>query len=310
MSRTTAEQDSTNQRLAAHQRRARALRNVLDSFELQTVAQVDDQWTSCFKTRTSGAGRLFGGMTLATAYLAADATVPEEHRLHWMSAVFLRPGRTEEPFEPRANPLRHGRSFSTVEAEVVQRGKPILRATSTFRATNAPSGLRRGIDHQFSAMPEAPPPEDCPDRETRRLREYGPEWLEHPVNAVEVRVTDPRHLKAEVEMPPRAINWVRVPGADDLPHHLRTALLLYASDRALISTAALPHGILWTRSVAATLDHTVWLHRDPHPGQWHLFVAESSVASDGLALIRLEVFHPDGDLIATCVQGGLVQAPR
>lgn len=288
-------------------RRERALRHVLDSFDLQTVAQVGDRWTSRFETRTSGAGRLFGGMSLATAYLATQSTVPDGHQLHWMSAVFLRPGRTEEPFQLRARALRHGRSFSSVEAEALQRDRAILHATSTFRATGGPAGARQGIEHQFASMPDAPDPDECPDREARRLREYGPSWLEHPVNAVEVRVTDPRHLLAEVELPPRAINWVRVPGADDLPAHLRTALLLYATDRALISTAALPHGILWTRSVAATLDHSIWLHRLPNPGRWHLFVAESSVATNGLALIRLEVFDQSGALIATCEQGGLIQ---
>ena len=308
MSATTTEPDPTDQQPLVAGRRARALRHVLDSFDLQTVAQVDDRWTSRFETSTSGAGRLFGGMSLAAAYLGAQSTVPSGHRLHWMSAVFLLPGRTEEALEVRAEPLRHGRSFSSIESEVVQRGRSILRATSTFRSTRGSSGARQGIEHQFAEMPDAPPPDSCPDRETRRIREYGPTWLEHPVNAVEVRVTDPSHLRAEIEAPPRAVNWVRVPGARDLPHHLRVALLLYATDRALISTAALPHGILWTRSVAATLDHSIWLHRDPRPDEWHLFVAESSIATDGLALIRLEVFDGSGVLVATCEQGGLVQS--
>lgn len=311
MSGTASERDPTrrasDRELGIAQRRARALHQVLDSFDLQTVAQVEaGRWRTTFSTRTSGAGRLFGGMSLATAYLASHACVPSDHRLHWMSAVFLRPGRTEEAIELRAAPLRHGRSFSSMEAEVVQREKPILRATSTFRA-RATGGRNRGINHQFGTMPEVPTPDDCPDRETRRIQQYGPSWLEHPVNAVEVRVTDPRHLEAEVELPPRSLNWVRVPGAEGLDAALRTALLLYATDRALISAAALPHGILWTRSIAASLDHSIWLHTDPDPSRWHLFVAQCDVACDGLALIRLEAFDETGILVATCEQGGLVQ---
>ncbi len=297
-------------------RRKIALDRVLDCFALEARGGSPPDLEGRFTTLTQGPGRLYGGTSFALAYLAAQSTVDDARRLHSISGTFLRAGRSETELECDVLAARDGRSFSNRRGVVRQGSRVLFEGDIGFRiplkeadpGEPRPLITRTGISHSVAKPPDdVPAPNDCLDREQERTRKLGLSWLEHPVNAVEVLVTDPKMLTPGVKLPPRAVNWVRVPGSDTLDEHLRIALLLYASDRALLSTAALPHGILWTKNQAVTLNHSVWLHQVPSPGRWHLFVAESRIAVDGLALIHVEMFSKQGELVATGMQEALVQ---
>src|SRR5437667_4656886 len=49
---------------------------------------------------------------------------------------------------------------------------------------------------------------------------------------------------------------------DPLVH---AAVLVFASDRGLLSTAARPHGLMWGGRQGMSLDHTARLHGQDHP---------------------------------------------
>jgi acyl-CoA thioesterase-2 len=103
--------------------------------------------------------------------------------------------------------------------------------------------------------------------------------------------------------------WFRANGSmpdETLAHQ---AVLCYASDYALLGAALQPHG----RSVrnpdlqVASLDHTLWLHRDCRLDQWLLYAIDSPVAAGARAFARGSIFTRDGKLVASVAQEGLVR---
>jgi acyl-CoA thioesterase-2 len=92
---------------------------------------------------------------------------------------------------------------------------------------------------------------------------------------------------------------------------IHAAVLVYASDRTLLSTAARPHEEVPGSFVFASLDHALWLHRVPRFDDWVLYAANSPVAHSARGLIHGAMFRrDDGTRIASVTQEGLVRVPR
>jgi acyl-CoA thioesterase-2 len=169
-------------------------------------------------------------------------------------------------------------------------------------------------------MPDVPPPDDLPewefirpDRLPEGMRMEG-WWRDNPI---EMRACDPWDKEWADGMPRRRV-WMRVRGTfpdDEVTH---AALLTYASDRGLIATARMPSGIerSVTRSMersmgaSASLDHALWFHHPPRFDDWLLFTSESPVAHNARALILGQMYTPEGVLVASVAQEGLVRSPR
>jgi len=248
-----------------------------------------------------GEGRLFGGLVAAQAVTAAARTVAEGS-LHSLHAYFLRPGRHVEPIHYAVQRLRDGRSFATRAVVAEQAGEVIFQLAASF-ARGEP-----GISHQ-EPMPEAPPPEGLEDWEDLRARILGDPTVRRP-GAVEVRVVDPDSAVPGEVLPPWKRVWIRPAGPlpDDPRVHM--ALVVFASDRTLLSTAARPHGLPWGRRRAASLDHAVWLHRPPRFDDWHLYVSRSPAAHAARGLVLGALYARDGTRVATVAQEGLIRTGR
>ena len=93
-------------------------------------------------------------------------------------------------------------------------------------------------------------------------------------------------------------------GEDPLLH---AAILVYASDRMLISTAARPHRIPRSKRMGASLDHAMWMHHVPRFDDWVLYHTESPVAHHARGLILGAMYRRDGVRIASVSQEGLIR---
>src|SRR5439155_382473 len=69
---------------------------------------------------------------------------------------------------------------------------------------------------------------------------------------------------------------------DPLVH---AAVLVFASDRGLLSTAARPHGLMWGARQGMSLDHAVWLHGAVRFDDWVLQTSTSPIAAAGRGLV-------------------------
>jgi acyl-CoA thioesterase-2 len=249
-----------------------------------------------------GDGRLFGGMVAAQSLVAAGRTV-EFGTVHSLHGYFLRPGTHDVPIRFVVDRIRDGRSFTTRRVVAHQGGEAIFSLEASFVRPE------EGIAHE-DAMPAAPDPDGLPDWEDARAQILGDPGARRGDGPVEVRLCDPEHFSGE-PLPPRQSVWLRPRGVlpDDALIH--AAVLVYASDRTLLNTAARPHGLPWGRRVAASLDHAVWLHRVPRFDGWVLFASHSPVAHAARGLVLGAMYRrSDGLRIASVAQEGLIRTPR
>jgi acyl-CoA thioesterase-2 len=77
----------------------------------------------------------------------------------------------------------------------------------------------------------------------------------------------------------------------------------------LLDTCVLPHGVSWMdkRFQAASLDHSIWFHRDFRADEWMLFVQDGPAAAGGRGFNRGLVYTESGELVASMSQEGLIR---
>jgi acyl-CoA thioesterase-2 len=272
-----------------------ALTRLLERLDLQPI---DDH---CFVgTSGSGEGALFGGFVAAQAVVAAGRTV-RGRWLHSLHAYFLRPGRHAVPIRYAVTELREGRTFSTRHVVATQNDETIFTLTADF--THPVDGLA----HQESTAPDADAPESLPDWEDLRAELLGGAHLRRTDGPLEVRVCDPDSPQPGVRLAPRRRVWMRPRAALPDDQQVHTAVLVYATDRTFLRTAARHHGLGWRLGAGASLDHAVWLHQPARFDDWILFASESPVCRGSRALILGAMYSADGTRVASVAQEGLLR---
>ena len=86
-------------------------------------------------------------------------------------------------------------------------------------------------------------------------------------------------------------------------------MLAYASDFNLVATTLYPHGYTFWQPVmqVASLDHSMWFHRQVRMDDWLLYAMESPNAHKARGLAIGRIFAEDGRLVATVAQEGLIR---
>jgi acyl-CoA thioesterase II len=255
----------------------------------------------------SGADRVFGGQVMAQALAAATAAAPEDRPVHSMHGYFLRMGANDRPIEYGVTRDLDGGTFSNHRVQAVQSGRTILSLNASFQRREV------GLSHQ-DTMPDVPGPEGLQnevdlhraelDRYPERLRGL----LDKP-RPIEQRTVEPLRWIDPEAMPPVSHTWWRTsaPIQSDDPR-VHRAVLAYASDLAMLRTAALPHAVSWFSDPMqeASLDHSVWFHDDFRADEWILFVTRSSWAGRARGFTTGQMFQ-EGRLVASIAQEGLIR---
>ena len=256
-----------------------------------------------------GMGRVFGGQAIAQALGAARRTVRDDRHTHSIHAYFLRPGSDQHPIDFRVKRDLDGRSFSNRRVVASQNGEPILNLTASFQVP------QEGLHHQLAKMPDVPPPEEMkPDAEIRaevakKLPEGSMKNLLLRPRPLDFRSVEPRDWLNPEKREPRAHCWFRtVAQLPDYPP-IHRAILAYASDFQLLSTAMQPHGLSMHlgQFKAASLDHAIWFHGDFRADDWLLYVTDSPWSGLARGFGRGQIFTRDGRLIASVAQEGMMR---
>ncbi len=254
-----------------------------------------------------GTARLFGGQVLSQALRAAMSTVDADRRPHSLHGYFMRPGDPQRPVLYEVDRIRDGRSFTTRRVVAIQDGKAILNMSVSLQISE------EGMSHD-KAMPNVPPPEELKDDLERAKAESEDNPRMGPM-AKQQRAFELRSVIAPWEAGERFFSpvWMRFRGEADVQDSaLQHALLTYASDVGLVSTATLPHIDSTPRNslMMASLDHALWIHRQPELDDWFLFAKRTSTASGARGLSHAEFYTRDGELIASVSQEGLMRPYR
>ena len=237
--------------------------------------------------------RLFGGLLIAQAILAASAGAPACHALH---AFFIGVGAKEQPFDIAVARTRDGRSFATRHVEISQAGR-LLLAGHTSHHDGDP-----GPAHQAD-MPDLPPPERLEEQQVLRARRAVAAGRPPRTYLLDVMLdVRPVELPQTASHPERAL-WFRPRTAFRGDAAMHRAVIGFASDVGLVQVGLLQHGRNENPAIqAASLDHSMWFHGDLDASDWLLHVQHSPVARGGRGLSLGSVFSRDGRLVASVAQ--------
>ncbi|MBC7191261.1 acyl-CoA thioesterase II [Marinobacter sp.] len=253
-----------------------------------------------------GFPNVFGGQVLGQALMAASRTV--EVRLpHSLHAYFLRPGNHSMPIDYEVQRVRDGGSFSVRRVIARQDGKEILTGSMSFQREE------EGLEHQFD-MPDAPDPDTLKSEQEygAMLAPHVPEQVRSMLTRerpIEIRPVDPLNPFRPEPRPPYSQCWLRAQGPLPDDPVLQRCLLTYASDFSFLATSMNPHGVSFMSKgmQVASLDHSIWFHRDFRMDEWLLYDKDSPSASQGRGFNRGNFYTQDGQLVASTVQEALIR---
>lgn len=304
----SADLDST-ERLAVVTTEDQPLGMILDTMRLGRTSPT----TFAGRSLPQFSGRIYGGQALAQAIVAAEDTVPDDgdglRQLHSVHGYFLRPGKADKDVQLAVEELHDGRSFSTRRTHVFQDHKPILSLINSYQESQP------GVEHASQA-PQSPDPESLPSAiELFDSHDHPVAKFMSSTAAFDIRhVGSNLYVQPDPQARPNQQLWMRArspipPGMTQLQHR---ALLAYGSDQVLLEPALRRHGLCWrTEGLSvASLDHSMWWHRDVNVGQWLLFDQYSPSAQGGRALASAKVFSTDGTHVATIQQEGMIRIPK
>ncbi|UDL87575.1 acyl-CoA thioesterase II [Mesorhizobium sp. PAMC28654] len=254
--------------------------------------------------------RVFGGQTIAQALVAAQRTVEPDRHVHSLHGYFMRPGDIKVPIIYEVDRIRDGGSFTTRRVLAIQHGQAIFSLEASFQVDE------KGLEHQFTLPGDVPPPEGLQtQRELLEKAEHVPAairrfWArERPL---ELRPVNLEHYESRDKLPPRQNVWIRLAGPVPDDRALQSVLLAYLSDMTLLDTSTFAHGRgLFDPDIqAASLDHSMWFHRQHPLDGWLLYVQDSPSSSGSRGFSRGTLYARDGTLIASVAQEGLIRLRR
>lgn len=245
-------------------------------------------------------GRVFGGLVLGQAAIAAGRTAPDP-TMHSLHAYFLRGGEPGVPIEYHVERVRDGRTFATRRVLARQAGHPICDITASFVHPED------GISHQ-DPMPEVPDPDSLQDARLQYPMKDGTLW---PLGPIEWRVLEPFDKVADAGEVVIVQEWfrfrMRLP--DDAVLH--EAALAMVSDMGSLNSIERRYG--WdgfSDRASASLDHALWIHRPTRLNGWFLMVTESPVAHAARALTQRRFYSREGVHVASMAQEAVVRRER
>jgi acyl-CoA thioesterase-2 len=250
--------------------------------------------------------RIFGGLVIAQALLAAYGTV-KDSLCHSIHCYFLRPGDPSVPILYDVDRARDGRTFTARRVTAIQHGEQIFNLAGSFQHPE------EGLEHQ-DAAPDCPTPEDLADEQelrrslTANLPPLMRQMADRP-RPIDMRPVDPQNFMGMKPAPPHQNVWMRAtsPIGDD--PIFNQAVLAYASDMSFLSTSMRPHGMGWQTPglQTASIDHAIWFHRQSNFNDWHLYAQKSPSASGSRGFNLGEIYSQDGVLVASTAQEGLIR---
>lgn len=124
--------------------------------QLLTILDLERIEENIYRGRSPQVGwqRVFGGLVVAQALVAAARTV-EERAPHSLHGYFLLPGDPTVPIVYEVDRIRDGKSFTTRRCNAIQHGRAIFSLSASFQIEEP------GLEHAVT-MPKVPLPEDLP----------------------------------------------------------------------------------------------------------------------------------------------------
>jgi acyl-CoA thioesterase II len=225
-----------------------------------------------------------GGQLLGQAIVAASKAIPDQ-RVISAHMTFPKSASFDEPIALTVDPLRQGRTFSSVAVRAEQLGVLISPGLILMDA-GSPDLLS-----DVAPMPDVPGPFESEPYDMR-------------VTGRDLRIVDGAYSPDPDRIgPPELYAWVRF---RDNPEegYLRSALVAQATTHWTIAAAMRPHAGFGEAQAHVTLSTgimsiSVAFHDDLPVDQWFLYANRAIWSGRGLAQGQGTIFSQDGRLLAS-----------
>jgi acyl-CoA thioesterase/uncharacterized protein (DUF427 family) len=224
------------------------------------------------------------GQLLGQAIVAAAKTA-DPQRVTWASMTFPKAASFDGPIELTVDPLRRGKSFSTLAVRAEQDGKLVAPGLVML---DAGAG---DIIHHTSKLPDVPGPYDSPPLDMR-------------VSGRAIRVVGGAYSPDPDQVgPPVIYAWLRF-RHNPAELYLRRALVAQASTHWTVAAALRPHGGFGEAQAHVTLSTGIMsvaiaFHDDAPLDEWLLYANPAIWSGQGLAQGEGRIFTRGGDLVAS-----------
>ena len=265
--------------------------------------------------------KAYGGDLVAQAAAAAMLSVTDGKSLHSMHSYFMRPADIGAEVRYELELLRDGRGYSTRQVRGYQHGKPLYVALAGFAAGEESPAYAADVSALLGRLPA---PDDLPTSQQYLAGRSGGSMTEASKaywsggRSFDLRhVPGPVYLEIEGGRVPHQAIWVKpfdalrpVPGLSEGQRDL--AALAYMCDYTILEPALRVLDLPWALPglVTASLDHAMWFHREPAPGDldgWLLYAQEAVAADAGRGLNTGRFLTPDRRHLATVAQEGMIR---
>lgn len=257
-----------------------------------------------------GSPIVFGGQVLAQSLYAMSQEVDASRICHSLHSYFILPGQLDRKIIFEVENVRDGGSFSTRRVLAKQDGEIIFILSASFQSKE------NGVSHQME-MPETESHENLLSWTDiyQQLKGFLPPKIDkflsidRPITFKPTQIdnpADPQNLE------PKQSVWFRINGEMQNNPLLNRCVLAYASDYNLLPTVTRAHGkdLAEEEIIMASLDHSMWFHREFDINQWFLYVIDSPSAANARGFVQAKIFGENGDLIASVAQEGLLRIKK
>jgi acyl-CoA thioesterase-2 len=225
-----------------------------------------------------------GGQLLAQAIVAATKSVPDQ-RVTSAFLTFPKAASFDDPIDVLVEPLRRGRTLSTLAIRAEQNGV-LVSPGLVLMDSGAGDTIQNVV-----AMPDVPGPDESESYDMR-------------VTGRELRIVDGAYSPDPNRVgPPVIYAWVRF---RDNPqeHYLRSALVAQATTHWTIGAALRPHAGFGEADAHVTLSTgiisvAIAFHDDAAIDEWLLYDNPAIWSGRGLAQGDGKVFTQSGRLVAS-----------
>ncbi|TFD12240.1 acyl-CoA thioesterase II [Cryobacterium sp. TMT1-2-2] len=253
--------------------------------------------------------KAYGGDLVAQAAMAAMRSVDSDRELHSMHSYFMRPADILQPLRYEVEHLRDGRSYSTRQVRAYQNGKVVYAALSSFHVSE--EGPEFAAELPLPYRHQLPQPEDLPSSGATLAGVEGPAadyW--GTGRSFDMRhVSSPVYLQSGAERLPHQAVWIKAFGELPDDPHVQRAALAYVCDYTILEPVLREQGSAWADAglVTASLDHSMWFHREGRMDEWVLYVQEAVSTQHSRGLATGHFYTREGVLLATVAQEGMIR---
>ncbi|ALU73943.1 acyl-CoA thioesterase [Tenacibaculum finnmarkense] len=285
------------------------MKNTAELLSILTLKNTDN---NNFKgiSKDIGSPIVFGGQVLAQSLNAAYRTVSDQRILHSLHSYFLEAGNLELPIIYNVQVIRDGGSFSTRRVTASQNDKTIFILACSFHKKE------EGYQHQKPIKKDIKQPEELLSWSDMLVEfdHFLPKKLkaflsiDRPIDFKPVHLANPLDLK---NLPAVVDVWFKLKDApSNLTLALKQQILTYISDYNLLTACLNPNASVanFGNTQMASLDHSMWFHRDFDFSDWLLFSIESPSASGARGFATGNIYTRKGVLVASVAQEGLMRA--